>query len=147
MKISILTDSNWEAKLDHATRGLHIRQDFEDRNYGSSLQDIVIVLNCRDPSLAHKQRTRFSRSKAQLSLDVMLPLDAMARSSHVQRRLLLAKTLYEETANVLRKYSFESFDVDRFLRDFKESLDTGLLGPDADRYDHLCAQRAPQYEN
>jgi hypothetical protein len=80
-------------------------------------------------------------------MDVMLPLDAMARSTHAQRRSLVARSLYDEMARVLGKYSFESFDIEGFLRDFKDSIERYLLGPEADRFDHLCAQRAPQYEN
>ena len=143
MKINVLADANWEAKLDHANRPLQIRQDFEGRDYGVSLREIVIVLNSRDPNLRHKQRIRFSRTAARLTMDVMLPLDVMARSSHSQRRSLVAQELCNEVSRVLRKYRFESFDTEAFLQDFSRKVETDMLGPDSARFDYLCAERAP----
>src|SRR5580658_7654827 len=115
MRINILADFNWEAKVDHTIRPLCIREAFEDRDYGSSIQEIVIVLNCRSPELRHKQRVRFSPSKAQLSMDVMLPLNVMVKSTHAERRALVARQLLEGVRIVLGKYRFASFDVEGFF--------------------------------
>ncbi|MGD0812352.1 MAG: hypothetical protein ABSA83_02000 [Verrucomicrobiota bacterium] len=147
MRISILADSNWEAKVAHAKRPLCIREVFEERDYGSSIQEIIIVLNCRSPELGHKQRVRFSPGKAQLSMDVMLPLDLMVRSTHSERRALIARQLCHDVRIVLSKYSFASFDVDGFFRDFKGLIEEDLLGADADQFDLLCAQQAPKEAN
>jgi hypothetical protein len=145
MKIGVRADSNWEAKVDHALRPLQTREEFEGRDYGAALRGLVIVINCRDPDLGHKERICLSRQKAELSMDIMLPLDVMARSTHAERRSLIAKSLGDEVARVVGKYRLESFDAERFLRDSRSSVERSILGPDAGRFDHLCAERAPQY--
>jgi hypothetical protein len=147
MKINVLADSNWEAKVDHALRPLQIREEFEDRDYGAALRALVIVINCRDAGLGHQRRIRLSRQKAELSMDIMLPLDVMARSTHAERRSLIAKSLCGEVARVLGKYRLESFDAEGFLRDLRSSVERSMLSPDAGRFDHLCAERAPQHAN
>ena len=145
MKINVLTDSNWEAKLDYAIRPLQIREEFEVRDYGAALRTLVIVLNCRDPQLEQRQRIRLSRREAKLSMDIMLPLDVMARSTHAERRTLIANRLCDEVARVLGKYRLKSFDAEGFLIDFKSSVERSMFAPDAGRFDHLCAEKAPQY--
>jgi hypothetical protein len=80
-------------------------------------------------------------------MDIMLPLVVMARSTHAERRSLIAKSLCDEVARVLGKYRLESFDAEKFLRDLRSSVERSMLGPDAGRFDHLCAEKAPQYAN
>lgn len=125
-------------------RPLRLRETFEGRDYGQSIKEIIIVLNCRDPKLGHKRRIRFSPRKARLSMDVMLPLSLMVKGPHSERRALIVSQLCTGVRTVLDKYSFDSFDVERFFRDFKVVVEKDLLGPDAGRLDYLCAQQAPE---
>jgi len=142
MKVSVLSGSNWEAKLDHATRGLSLRSHFEHRHYGTGLLGIVILLNCREPELNHKQRVHFTRSTRTLYLDVMLDLDEMTKLDHTGRRQAIAKRLLAEVVRIITSRGFKEFDATAFTNDLRLAIEAQLLGADADRFDHLCKPRA-----
>jgi hypothetical protein len=138
MHVSLLSDTNWEAKIPHATRTLDEQRHFAGRDYGDGIARLIIVLNCRDPELGHRQRVRFTKATRTLGIDIMLPLQAFTGVPHQSRRALIADALLAEIPRILRKYSIADFDQERFLNDFGSYVTHCLLGPDADRFDHLC---------
>ncbi|QIF01782.1 hypothetical protein [Roseimicrobium sp. ORNL1] len=138
MDVFLSSDFNWEAKLDHATRVLDTQHHFESLDYGPGLAGLRIILNCRNPELGHKQRVRFTKADKTLGIDVMLHLPEFIRVPHAQRRAIIAREVLSEVPKVLRKYALPDFDTEGFLAELEAHITDGLLGPDADRFDHLC---------
>jgi hypothetical protein len=142
MRVSVLSDSIWEAKLEHATRTLTLREFFEGRSYGGGLQGLSIILNARDAALNHRRRERFTKQDRTLSFDVMLPTEELVKASHQHRRDLVCDNLCSELASTLRKRKFADFDVETFIEDFSRVAREDLQGEAASRFDHLCLERA-----
>jgi hypothetical protein len=143
MRVNILSDSNWEAKLDHAMRALALHDFFENRSYGQDLSGgIIVVLMCRDPDLKFKQRIRFSKKPQRLYMDIMLSLPEFISATHAQRRQILAARLTDDIPRIIAKYRFKKFDLPGFSNDLNSEVFSQLLGVDAARYDHLCLERA-----
>lgn len=143
MRFNILSDANWEAKIDHVQRVLDLWNFFYHRNYGNDLSGgIVVVLMCRDPEYKFKQRIRFSKKEQKLYMDIMLDYLNFVTASHAQRRQMVAKHLQTEIPLVIAKYKFKDFDLERFSTDLNHGVSEQLLGADASRFDHLCLERA-----
>ncbi len=142
MKVRVLSDANWEAKINHATRTLSLPSYFEQLNYGAGLASLVVVLMCRNPELHHRQRIRFERSTRTLYLDVMFDLSEMTRLDHAGRRKVIAERVLAEVARILAARKLAEFDTAAFASDLRIALHEQLLGPDADRFDHLCKPHA-----
>lgn len=145
MRVSISYDANWEAKLDHALRPLESMTDLEGRDYGAGLRTLFIVANCRSPDLQHKQRIRYRRNEAFLSMDVMLSLTDFVSATHVRRREMLVEALLQQVQRALEQRKIEFFDPDAFLSDFGVVLERDLLGPESARFDGLVLERACGY--
>ena len=135
---------NWESKLDHALKVLHLTRSFDQRNhdYGASLAEISVVIMCRDPDLAFKQRIRYQKVNRTFSMDIMLSLPEVVVMSHSQRRGLLANCLLEQVPERLRRYRFAEFDYRTFEDHWRHDITSQLLGPDSGRFDHLCLAQA-----
>lgn len=144
LRVNILADMNWESKIDHALKVLELRRSFDERNhnYGASLKRLCVNFICRDPDLAFKQRIQYQKADCILDMDIMLSLPDVVVMSHPQRRRLLADCLLEQVPECLRRYRFAEFDYRAFERDWRDDITGQLLGPDSDRFDHLCLAQA-----
>lgn len=144
LRVSVLADMNWESKIDHALKVLELTRSFDERNhdYGASLAKVCIMFMCRDPEIAFKQRIRYQKADRIFSMDIMLSLPEVVVMSHPQRRRLLADCLLEQVPERLRRYRFAEFDHQTFEAHWMQDITCQLLGPDADRFDHLCLPRA-----
>ncbi|WP_395740561.1 hypothetical protein [Prosthecobacter sp.] len=142
MKVFVTSDSNWEAKLDHALKVLSLREHFEGLDFGSSLSGLCIVMMCRDPELQFKQRIRMDRKTHDLYLDVMLPLPSFVNGTHAERRHMAAMALVSEVPAILKRYKLKDFRIADFVHEFETTVRAQLLGPDSSRYDHLCLEKA-----
>ena len=140
LRVSVLTDMNWESKIDHALKVLELTRSFDERNhyYGASLAKLCVIFMCRDPDLAFKQRIRYQQADRIFSMDIMLSLPEVVVMSHPQRRRLLADCLLEQVPERLRRYRFAEFDYRTFEDHWRHDITSQLLGPDSGRYDHLC---------
>jgi hypothetical protein len=142
MKVRILSDTYWTAKIDHAIRPLSLHSYFDQRNYGAGLAGVVIVLMCQSGELHLRQRIRFERSTRTLHLDVMLDLNEMTRLDHAGRRKVIAERVLAEVARILSARGLAEFDATAFNNDLRVVIQEQLLGPEADRFDHLCKSNA-----
>jgi hypothetical protein len=142
MKVSVTSDSSWEAKVDHAMRPLDFESVFEEKDYGSDLAHLGIVVICRSPDLGFKQRVRYNAKDRVLYLDVMLDLRQFVLASHAERRCVLAEALMADVPRVIEKRKFKEFDLIRFKADFLHAVKEQLLGVDAARFDSLVLERA-----
>ena len=144
LRVTVLADMNWESKIDHALRVLELTKSFDERNhdYGASLAKICVVIMCRDPDLAFKQRIRYQKADCIFSMDIMLRLPEVVVMRHPQRRRLLADCLLEQVPERLRRYRFAEFDHRTFEAHWRHDITSQLLGPDSDRFDHLCMAQA-----
>lgn len=144
LRVSVLADMNWESKIDHALKVLELTRSFDERNhdYGASLAKLCVIFMCRDPDLAFRQRIRYQKANCIFSMDIMLSLPEVVVMSHPQRRRLLADCLLEQVPERLRRYRFAEFDHRAFEEHWRQDITSQLLGPDADRFDHLCLAQA-----
>ena len=127
MRISIVCDAHWEARLDRVLSAFSssgYKSMFASRYYGNGLHGVSIVLMCREPSLTFKQRIRFARKEKRLYMDIMLDLDAFRQMGDDERRQNVVDRLGDEVPAILRKYSIADFDCGRFVSDFRCWLST-----------------------
>lgn len=145
MKFFLTCDANWESKISHALRSLDSgREFFAGCCYGEDLQDIGIVLMCRDPELAFVQRNRYYKDRAALSMDVMFDLPMFIAATHAQRRLWVHDAVLAEVLRIIAKKKLKDFDLPAFEADLRAYL-SQLLSEDAARFDALVLERATGY--
>jgi len=127
MRFNILCDADWESRVDQVLNGLSdfgYRQYFEERDYGSGMIGITVVLMCQDPGLNLKQRIRFSKKEKKLYIDVMLNLTEMKASNTEQRRNIVATHLVSSVHEVVAKRKIEEFNSIAFISDFDNWMQT-----------------------
>ena len=130
MRFSLLCDAHQEAGLDKVLfrfSDLGLKRYFEERNYGDTLAGITVVLMCRDPALALKQRIRHAKKEKKLYMDIMFDLNQFRPLNQVQRERIVAGRMLAEITAVLKKYKFEQFDVELFEADLANWLKQGSL--------------------
>lgn len=135
MRVSILSGTHWEAKVDHATWTLSLNAFFAARDYGPQLTSLVVILMCRDPELNFRRRVRLDRKTSTLYLDIMLDLSEMRSLGHAGRRS--AQRLTAEIPPTIAKYRLPDFDLPTFTHDFRNIIEEQLLGGESSRYGHL----------
>lgn len=123
MRFDIISDTNYEAKIDQVTDTFPARE-LEDwlhfKNYGSDLVDIGIVLMCRNPEYNFKQRIRMDRKDKILYIDLMLNYYYFTSNITQEDRInAVAKKIIEEVPPIVKKYKFKDFDTDLFISDLK----------------------------
>lgn len=126
MRLNILSDSHWEARLGPILNELSdtmFRQRFEGLDYGKGLTGVTVVFMCQDPSLNLKRRIRHSKKEAKVYLDIMLDLPTMKGSTPVERKRIVAQSLYDEVPSVLGTFKIVDFDRDSFVSDFCAWID------------------------
>lgn len=142
MHISTLSDINWESKVDHALKALDLHSLFEEKDYGHGLSSLVIVFNCRDPGLGHKQRVRLNNSTKTFYIDVMLDLDTFVRASQVERRQIIFDQTRIQLGEVFRRRRLKDVDTEKLLADLFAYMDEQLNGPTSTRFDKYCLEHA-----
>ncbi len=121
---SILSDSNWEVRVGEAC-GLwgNGRRYFEMKDYGTSVDGIVLVVMCRSRELNFKQRKRFSKKEKIFHLDIMLDYIEMVRTKDIlTKSKMIANQIEQQLFPVLNKYKFEDFDLPKFHSDLTTFL-------------------------
>jgi hypothetical protein len=141
MRLNLLSDINWETKISHAIKVVDTAS-LANAHYGQGLSALVVVLNCRDPGLGHKQRVRLTKTTNTLYIDVMLDLYFFVRATHVERRRAIYEQVIGQVREVLEKRRVKNFEFERFLADMAGLLDSQLNGENATRLDAFCLERA-----
>lgn len=141
MKLNLLSDINWESKIDHAMKVVDTAS-LADMHYGQGLSALVVGLNCREPELGHKQRVRFTKVTNTLYVDVMLDLQFFVRATHVERRRAIFEQVIGQVREVLEKRRLKDFEFEGFLADMGRLLDNQLNGENSTRLDAFCLERA-----
>src|ERR1051325_5407493 len=80
MKVNVLGDYHWESRIDRVLKDLAAsgyRGLFEERDYGSGLTSLIVVVICQNPELDLKKRVVYTEADHTLSLDIMLGLTEM----------------------------------------------------------------------
>lgn len=142
MVVQILSDSDWEAKVDHATRGLSLRRHFECLDFGGGVLKLCIILNARNRELEHRRRERFTKADKCLSFDVMLDRDLLIHSTHQRRRDIICESVCSDLSQTLDRRRIPDFDSATFLAEFARVIRNDLQGPKAGEFDHLCLEQA-----
>ena len=131
MKFFLTCDVTWESKVDKVRAALSdhgYRQYFVDRDYGSGVSEVAVILLCQIPELALKPRLRFAKKTKVLSMDVMLDLPSLIGIEMDERQRIVASRMLEDIPRNVLKYKIEDFDSQRFVSDFKSwILTTGWL--------------------
>ena len=123
MRVNILCDADWEAKIDKVLdyfSNLGYRRFFEERSYGSVLEGVTIVLMCQDPMLNLKQRIRHSKKERKIYLDIMLDLLQMKSIDQQQRNKIIADKIINEVPPILSKHKLDDFELAKFEADLNE---------------------------
>ena len=100
-----------------------VRKFFENKNYGSSVSAIGVVLMCRDPKLDFTQRIRFAKEDKTLYADIMLNYESMVSADEKMRFKLVQKKIVNELPQIVEKYKFEDFNLEVFTKDLVVALE------------------------
>ncbi|RDI13194.1 hypothetical protein [Flavobacterium sp. AG291] len=122
MRVNILCDIYWESRVDWVTHALSdagYRNFFDEQDYGSSINNLVIIMMCRDSYLNFKQRIRFSKKEKTLYMDIMLDLDQFMKIAQKEREEIVVDKLISEVPLIIAKYKFKDFNLLAFEKDFK----------------------------
>ena len=125
MHFFITSDSTEETRTGDVISRISgsVKKYFLEKNYGSSVEGIVIVFMCRDPKIAFKQRVRFSKKDKKLYIDIMLNYEFMLSALNDQARFnLMKEKLLTELSLIIKKYKFPEFDLEKFLFDLQNNL-------------------------
>jgi len=141
MRLNLVADTNWEAKVDHAMKVMDVRV-LSDVDYGPGLAALVMVLICRDPELGFKQRVRHAKATNTLYVDIMLELQFFVKATHIERRRKIYEQVLSQVRQVLEKRRIKDFQSERFLDDLQRLLDEQLNGEQSTRLDAFCLERA-----
>jgi len=121
MDFFISCDANWEVRLDiilDALLELGYREHFGQKEYGSGLMGIAIILMCRNPDLNFKRRMRLSKKDKTLYMDIMLDFPEMMHLDGNAKKKKALDLLIKEVPEALDKYNIIAFDKAKFLEDF-----------------------------
>ncbi|HTB99706.1 MAG TPA: hypothetical protein VK705_03395 [Ferruginibacter sp.] len=125
MEFFITTDSWWETRIDKVTSVMHdyhIKHFFANKNYGSSVNKIAIILMCREPHLKFKQRIRFLKQEKILYMDIILDYYQFMDVDQKVRERQVAEKLIAEVPAIIAKYKFPDFNLPKFEKDFKKFM-------------------------
>ena len=123
MEIGITCDANWEVKIDKVLDALsdtNYDRFFQKKYYGDSINEIFIVLMCRDSELNFKQRIRQSKKEKILYMDLMLDFDEFMKINQKQRNKITADKIINEVPPIIKKYKFKDFDLEKFEIDLEK---------------------------
>ncbi|MDR7212734.1 hypothetical protein [Flavobacterium piscis] len=125
MDFGITADSWWETRVSD-TLSLIPHREFRDffylKNYGTDLDKFVVVLMCRHTEYNFKQRIRFIKKEKALYMDIMLDFDLFVKITQEERNKIVFEKLIKEVPEIIAKYKFKDFDLDKFKEDW-----TGLI--------------------
>jgi hypothetical protein len=130
MHFFITADSNYETRTGDVITKISgpMRRYFLEKDYGSSIEGIVIVFMCRDPKIAFKQRIRFSKKDKKLYMDTMMDYESMVSAPNDEARFnLIKEKLVMELPLIINKYKFPEFDQEKFILDLQNNL---IFSPD-----------------
>lgn len=128
MHFFITADSNYETRTGDVITKISgpVRRYFLEKDYGPSVQGIVIVFMCRDPKIAFKQRIRFSKKDKKLYTDIMMDYESMVSAPDDEARFnLMKEKLLSELPQVIKKYKFPEFDQEKLMIDLQNNLSFG----------------------
>lgn len=122
MRVFITSDANEESGVGEIVGRISgpTEDHFLRRRFGEGLSEVVIVLMCRDPDLNFRRRVRLAAKEQTLYMDIMLPLSKMRDSTPAHRLRYVGQQIVNEVPQVMRKYKFPAFDVDRFVSTLSE---------------------------
>ncbi|WP_031457233.1 hypothetical protein [Flavobacterium chungangense] len=125
MDFGLTADINWESGVREVLNLIPNREFsdfFYSKNYGIDLNDIFIVLMCRNSEYNFKQRIRFIKKEKALYMDIMLDFDLFLKITQEERNRIVFEKLIKEVPEIIAKYKFKNFDLDTFKQDW-----TGLI--------------------
>ncbi|WP_295794145.1 hypothetical protein [Mucilaginibacter sp.] len=126
MRFNILCDADWESGIDKvlsALSGFGYRRIFDEKDYGSSIDGITIILMCKNPEFNFKQRIKHSKKEKKVYMDIMFDLYQFSKIEQKEREKIVAQRLISEVPSIIGKYKFEDFDLVRFTDDLKKLLE------------------------
>lgn len=126
-RFNILGDFFWESGIEKVLETFSdsgYRKFFQEKNYGSTLEGLTVLLMCQDSSLNLKRRIRLSKKERKLYIDILLDLPYFVNISHIERVHFILEKLLFEIPDTLRKYNLEDFDLQRFELDLRSWVET-----------------------
>lgn len=123
MKIWISADSDWETRTDRIAYELDaISAEFQPRDYGASIIEVNMILMCRSPVHAFRQRHRLEKGRCAYWLDIMLDHGTMLAADMQERMAYVVDQVHAQLSAKLAKRRFDDFDAARFFADLEREL-------------------------
>lgn len=122
MRFFITCDSHWEAKVDKVIDKIDdtgYKKFFQEKDYGSSLDAITVILMCQDSDLNLKQRIRFSKKEKKIYLDLMLDLNEFLKIEQNEKEKIVVEKLLNEIPRIISRYKLLDFDIKSFTTDLQ----------------------------
>jgi len=95
-----------------------IENGFKEKNYGSSILVISVVMTAMAYDL--KQRKRFKKDIGRFEYDIILDYYLIKNVEMEQKKGIIKRQIVEITEQTFSKYKFGDFDKSAFLSDLKE---------------------------
>jgi hypothetical protein len=99
-----------------------IENAFENKNYGSSISKINIVMTCMARDF--KQRKQFKRDIKKFSYDILLDYYLNRNVIMEEKKNIIRRQIIEITEQTFSKYKFVYFDNAAFLSDLKNIVNS-----------------------
>lgn len=121
MKFFVTCDANIESGMDKVIFGMNkeFNAYFGNRFYDDTDIEMAVILMCRDPRWNFKQRIRFVKKQNCLYIDLMFDLPTMKRADMSARKKIVAEKMSSEVPQIVAKYKFRDFDLQRFSSDLR----------------------------
>lgn len=123
MKISI--NYEWNEYTGVRMKELYVLREsieafFEDKNYGSSIGEVGIIVTALDRDW--KQRKRYKKGERLFTFDILLDFFKIVNAELDSKKTIICNQILGITQATLSKYKFNDFDKDLFLTDFKDAV-------------------------
>jgi hypothetical protein len=112
MNFGISAYSWWETKVADSL-SLFVSENlkiFFSKYYGSDLNDIFIVLMCRQPEHNFKERIRYIKKEKALYMDIILDFNLLIKSLQEERNQNVFAKLIKEVPDIIAKYKYRTIN-------------------------------------
>jgi hypothetical protein len=99
-----------------------IQNDFTNKDYGSSVSRIFVVMSALFRDL--KQRKRFKKDIGRFDYDIILDYFLVKNSPIEEKKKIIRQQMIDITEETFSKYKFDDFDKSAFLADFKSIVNS-----------------------
>jgi di/tripeptidase len=126
-EMRLFMTTEWTDKVGLASSELQtflnkVEDDFKERNYGSSINEILIVLNCLGHDVKHIKR--YKKDSKQFTFYISIDYSLLV-NAHIDQKMEMVRIEMVHTTNeIFGKRKFDDFDMSAYLADFKNVVES-----------------------